>query len=331
MIEEENSFITKRASTKRVFFVSALLVFFAITSILLLLSFATTSPLTEGQHVTLQVDRGMSVQDIALEAKERNLVRSSLLLYGVLTHFHDPTAIYAGTYSFDRPFTVFEVGDKLASKEIDNTLLRVTIPEGTTRKEIAKIAKQKIESFNEITFLEETKNNEGYLFPDTYFVSPDFSAEEFVNLLTSTFSHRLAPYKAQIENSGFTEYEVLILASIIEREANDENSMRTVSGILQNRLKLGMALQTDASIEYVLDKPLSELSPEDLKLDTPYNTYLYPGLPPTPIGNPGLLAIKAVLEPIPTEYLFYITGDDGLFYYAETFEDHKHNIERYLR
>jgi UPF0755 protein len=107
--------------------------------------------------------------------------------------------------------------------------------------------------------------------------------------------------------------------------------MKMVSGILQNRLSIGMALQTDASIEYVLDKPLSELSAEDLDLDTPYNTYMYPGLVPTPIGNPGLLAIDAVLNPTPSDFFYYITGNDGNFYYAETFEEHKQNIYKYLQ
>ena len=92
-----------------------------------------------------------------------------------------------------------------------------------------------------------------------------------------------------------------------------------------------MALQTDASIEYVLDKPLNELVPSDLEIDSPYNTYQNPGLPPTPIGNPGLEAIKAVLYPTPSKYLFYITGNDGNFYYAKNFDQHRLNIARYLR
>src|SRR3989344_2097250 len=105
--------------------------------------------------------------------------------------------------------------------------------------------------------------------------------------------------------------------------------MRLVSGILQNRLEIGMALQVDASMEYVLDKPLSELTPEDLELDTPYNTYLYPGLPPTAIGNPGLLAIDAVLNPTPSPYFFYVTGTDGNFYYHQ-FQLRKRNREMEL-
>ena len=114
-----------------------------------------------------------------------------------------------------------------------------------------------------------------------------------------------------------TEYEIITLASILEREANSAESMRMISGILQNRLEINMPLQVDASIEYDLDKPLHELTPTDLKeRDTPYNTYLYSGLPPTPIGNPGQTAIEATLNPTESDYLFYVTDDESNFHYA---------------
>jgi UPF0755 protein len=112
--------------------------------------------------------------------------------------------------------------------------------------------------------------------------------------------------------------------------------MRTVAGIFLNRLSINMALQADASIEYVIDTPLGELAPGQLaselrELDSPYNTYLYPGLPPTPIGNPGENAIRAIADPLKSNYFYYITGDDGEFYYAETYDQHQTNIARHLR
>lgn len=295
--------------------------------------FQTTAPSypAEQEGITLQIDKGMSVQAIANRANEVGLVRSSFLLYALLTYSYDPTSIYAGIYYFEEPKNVFEVAKKLASNDIDASLQRITLPEGITRKDIAEIAKLKIKDFDSILFLELTKNNEGYLFPDTYFVSLDSTASQFITILMDTFSLKVSPFKEKIAQSNFSEYEVLVLASILEREANDEISMKMVSGILQNRLKIGMALQTDASIEYVLNKTLQELEPSDLKIDTPYNTYLYAGLPPTPIGNPGLQAIEAVLEPTTSTYMFYITGDDGQFYYAKTFEEHKRNIAKYLQ
>jgi UPF0755 protein len=321
-----------RASNRRTLYALLLGMLFALLfGSYLLFKFVSASPTFPQDGATLQIKRGMPVQEIAFEAKKAGIVKSSLLLYAILTYTYDPTRIFAGTYRFESPHTVFEVARKLARNDVDKTLKSITIPEGVTRKDIAKIASSKLQQFDTNAFLELTKNNEGYLFPETYFVPEDFSAEEFVTLLTETFSNQLIDYKDSIEASDLSEYEVIILASILEREANDEESMKMVSGILQNRLSIGMALQTDASIEYVLDKPLSELSAEDLDLDTPYNTYMYPGLVPTPIGNPGLLAIDAVLNPTPSDFFYYITGNDGNFYYAETFEEHKQNIYKYLQ
>jgi UPF0755 protein len=321
------------STPKRNVVLGSIVVVSILSSLFAFIFFQSTAPshLVQQDGITLQIDKGMPVQAIAKRASDVNLVRSSFLLYALLTYSYDPTSIYAGIYRFDEPKNVFEVAKKLASNEVDASLQRITIPEGVTRKEIAKIAQTKIKDFDVTVFLEQTKNNEGYLFPDTYFVSIDSTAEQFVTLLMDTFLLKVAPYKDKIEQSNFSEYEVLILASILEREANDEVSMKMVSGILQNRLEIGMALQTDASIEYVLNKTLQELEPDDLKIDTPYNTYLYPGLTPTPIGNPGLQAIEAVLEPTVSKYMFYITGDDGMFYYAKTFEEHKKNISKYLK
>ncbi len=295
------------------------------------LLYQSTSPSLPEGGATLQIKRGMHVQQIAQEAKNAGIVRSPLLLYAILTYSYDPTKIYAGTYRFEKPHSVFEVAHKLALSEVDDTHIALTIPEGVTRKDIARIAAEKLSGFDTDRFLELTKNNEGYLFPETYFVPEEFAAADLVALLAETFASEMAAYADEIDQSPFTEYEVITLASIIEREANDEKSMRMVSGILQNRLSLGMALQTDATVGYVLDKPISELSAEDLELDTPYNTYLYAGLTPTPIGNPGALSIDAVLHPTPSDNMYYITGDDGEFYYAQTFEQHKRNIATHLK
>ena len=332
MTMTENAYTTTEPSTSRktVIFLGGLLIFALIAGIFFLYYLSTSPAFPEG-GATLQIKRGMHVQQITEEAKRAGIVRSPLFLYAILTYSYDPTKIYAGTYRFEKPHSVFEVAHKLASSEVDDTHISITIPEGMTRKDIARIAVEKLPGFDTNTFLELTKNNEGYLFPETYFVPEEFAAPDLVALLAETFASELSVFAQDIQQSPFTEYEVITLASILEREANDEESMRMVSGILQNRLSIGMALQADATVGYVLDKPISELTPDDLKLDTPYNTYLYPGLTPTPIGNPGALAIDAVLHPTPSDYMYYITGNDGVFYYAETFEEHKRNVSNYLR
>lgn len=307
---------------------SAFLIFILFLSFFVF--YISRSPKFPESGISLKIEKGMTVQKIAHTAKQNGLVRSETMLYLVLLHSYEPTSIYAGVYTYTQRATVFEVAQKLASSDIDKALLSITIPEGSTRKEIAEIASKSIAHLDTKTFLEKTKNDEGYLFPDTYYISADFSVEQLIKLLLDTHTEKLATLEQQLRNSKFSEKEVLTLASILEREAKDEQSMKMVSGILQNRLKLKMALQTDATIEYVLDKPLSELKAEDLKIDSPYNTYLYVGLPPTPISNPGLQAIRAVLEPTETDYLYYITDADGEFHYAKTFEAHKRNIAYHL-
>ena len=122
-----------------------------------------------------------------------------------------------------------------------------------------------------------------------------------------------------------------MLASIIEREANSEESMGLVSGILHNRLAIGMALQVDASVAYGLGKSGADLITADLDIDGPYNTYTRVGLPEGPIAAPGRMAIKAALNPTPSEYLYYITGRDGNFYYAKTLAGHNQNVINHLR
>ena len=149
--------------------------------------------------------------------------------------------------------------------------------------------------------------------------------------MLQTFTEKTTSIQSKIDTHPLGAKGVLILASILEREANSPESMKMVSGILQGRMEAGMPLQADASVEYILDKPLKELTADDLKIDSPYNTYTNRGLPPTPIGNPGLDAIRAVLDPTVTDYVYYITDTDGNFHYARTYNEHLDNVELYLR
>ncbi|MCA9361051.1 endolytic transglycosylase MltG [Candidatus Kaiserbacteria bacterium] len=278
-----------------------------------------------------EIENGMSVSQIVKKAKDDNFVKSELILYIILTYYHEPTELYAGVYHFPNPVTVSGFAKKIASGEIQHENIPITIPEGTRVTKIAEITKKALPNFDDKAFITLAEPYEGYLFPETYFITKDYDYQLLFELLTETFKNKLVPYESGIASSSLSLNDIVILASVIEREANDPDSMRMVSGILQNRLAINMPLQADASIEYVLDKPLNELTADDLKIESPYNTYLNQGLPPTPIGNPGLEAILAVLEPAQTDDLFYITGNDGEFYYAKTFDEHRLNIARYLK
>ena len=286
-------------------------------------------------EVVVEVPVGASVSTIADTMQANNVVRSDLLLELALRFSVDATKIQAGKYKFDEALTTTEVAHKLVSGELHHELVSLTFLEGTTLRDFAEVAEINLPNVTAETFLALTAGLEGKLLPETYFVPDEFTTEELVILLTDAHQNFVSKLLEE-SNTQLSTNEIVTLASIIEREANSPESMRTVAGIFLNRLEIGMALQADASIEYVLDTPLGQLPAGQLatelrELDSPYNTYLYPGLPPTPIGNPGTTALAAVVDPIPSDYLFYITGNDGNFYYAETYDQHLRNIETFLR
>ena len=280
---------------------------------------------------TIEITPGSGVKTAAALLQTEHVVTSKYLLYAVIWWHHDPTALKASVYSFTEPLSVYEVADKLMQGDFTSNLIKFTHREGERASEIATTATQLLTDFDSVTFMQLAEPQEGKLYPDTYLVPPDFTATELFTSMQEAYEQNIAPLRADIAAGTLTENDVIILASIIEREANSPESMNMVSGILQNRLRIKMALQVDASIEYILNKPLKDLTAADLEIDSPYNTYSHNELPPTPIGNPGLTAIKSVLKPTPSNYLYYITDSAGQFHYAETFEEHKSNVARYLR
>lgn len=287
----------------------------------------STPPASFPIGVDITIEEGLSQSQIAEKLKEHEVVRSSVLIHMILTRSFSDKYILAGTYRFTEPLSSYQVAEALTEGLYISPAFALTLPEGFSVKDFYTYLPA------EYTFEEEIDLTpyEGYLFPDTYFISKDMSLEDVVTMLKETMDEKLSPYEDAIRGSEFTRDEVLILASIIEREANDEVSMKRVSGILQNRLEIGMALQVDATLDYLLDKTSAELTSDDLMLDSPYNTYEYRGLPPTPISNPGIQAIEAVLYPVESNDMYYLTGDDGVFYYAKDFEGHKRNKARYIK
>ncbi len=277
------------------------------------------------------VEEGTGVRKMTEMLKSASVVKSSDLLYYIISFFHESTNIKASTYIFDKPLTSWEVAIRLTEGDFDTDLIRFTHFEGERVTLVGGRASEILLNFDTKMFISKATPFEGKLYPDTYFIPDDYTYDELLDLMLDTFDSKTASLTADFDEHFLSLDEILVLASIIEREANSEISMKMVSSVLQNRMKINMPLQADASIEYILDKPLSELTPDDLKIDSPYNTYLNTGLPPTPIGNPGLIAIQAVLNPSDTEFLFYITGEDGEFYYAKNYSTHLRNIDKYLR
>lgn len=289
------------------------------------------APKFESSSISVNIESGTSIRAITDKLESAGVVRSGTVLYFVILLSYEPSDIKASRYIFDKPLTTVAVAKRLVEGDFNSDLVKFTHREGERATHIAEDASKILSNFDKEAFLARAVPLEGKLYPETYFVPKDFSADELIDLMLKTFDEETAALQEKMNANGLSYDQVLVLASILEREANSPESMGMVSGILQGRMSIGMPLQADASVEYILDKPLKELTPEDLKVDSPYNTYTNRGLPPTPIGNPGIDAIKAALEPTKSDYVFYITDNDGVFHYAKTYDEHKVNIEKYLR
>jgi UPF0755 protein len=170
---------------------------------------------------------------------------------------------------------------------------------------------------------------EGYLFPDTYRLPKNATAQEIVEKMEATLQNRLAALGAPTGRAAqYSTAELITLASIIEREVREKEAMRQVADIFLKRLEINMALQSDATVNYILDTGLSGVSIAHTKVDNSYNTYQYPGLPPGPISNPGMNALEAAFHPANNPYYYFLTDDLGAIYYAETFNGHIANRQR---
>ena len=208
--------------------------------------------------------------------------------------------------------------------------VRVTFIEGIT---VQKAATQIASAFSTISiaeFISAGQPYEGYLFPDTYLFLQSADADSIVKTMRANFETKIAPLSAQINASGHSLSDIVIMASLVEKEARTSVNRRIVAGILWHRLALGMPLQVDAVFGYIFNRDTYSPSFADLKTESPYNLYLHKGLPPTPIDNPGLDSLDAAISPTKTNYLYYLTGSDNLMHYASTYAAHQANQRKYL-
>ena len=239
--------------------------------------------------------------------------------------------IIAGSYILKDKENTAKIAKRFIEGDFGIEEVKVTLREGLNRMEIARILESQIINFKTSEFLEKTKDDEGYLFPDTYFFSPVANPDEVIYKMKSEYEKVINNFREDIKRFGKTEKEIITMASILEGEANDKESREIVAGILWQRIKQKIPLQVDATFKYINGKGTFELTLDDLKIKSPYNTYEKLGLPPTPINNPGEEAIHSALNPKKTPYLYFLTGKDGKMYYAKTFDEHKRNKEKYLR
>lgn len=272
---------------------------------------------------------GAGLFEVARSLERDGVIRNAAWFRSIAVLFGGDRDLQSGDYYMPYPQSVYRIIERVLRGDHQIDRVRITIPEGYTVKKIANLFDERFPLFDKKEFIKLAP--EGYMFPDTYFIGVNATATSTIAILRNNFNKRLFPLTGDIEASGKTLDEIIIMASIIESEANTKEDREIVSGILWKRLAQNMPLQVDASLTYLNGKTSAELTQSDLQFDSPYNTYIRPGLPPAPISNPGLESIRAALHPTTTPYLYFLTGDDGKMYYARTFDEHKANIQKHIR
>lgn len=293
-------------------------------------------------RVVVVVRQGDTASSVADQLYEKDLIKSPAIFRFYLDQQGLDGQIKAGRIVVEENYTLSEIIDALI--EGKTTEMPATILEGWTIEQIADYMEEQ-----DFTTAEEFMNCietcefegehlpdgylEGYLYPDTYFVDPaSYSDKRFIQRLIDTFESKLdTEIWIGLEKENRTLEEVMIMASIIEREERDPDERPTVSGILWNRYDANIGLGADATVLYALGRTKGGLNYDDLQVDSPFNTRKYRGLPPTPICNPNITSIKSAVDPARTDYWYYLHDSDGGVHYATDLDGHNVNKAKYIR
>ncbi len=275
------------------------------------------------------VEEGTGLYTLAQELESANVIRSPFWFRVASILLGGERLMKAGQYYMERPEGPFFIAWRILHGRYDIEALKITVPEGFTVKKISELFNERFPFFDNTAF--EKFAPEGYMFPDTYFMPVTISASSTIKIMRDNFIRRIFAVMPEIETSGKSLEDIITMASIIEAEANNQKDREIVSGILWKRIKNGMPLQVDATFVYVNGKTTAELTQEDLKINSPFNTYINLGLPPHPISNPGIESIEAALHPTTTPYFYFLTGNDGNMYYSRTFEEHVIQKQKRIR
>jgi UPF0755 protein len=287
--------------------------------------------------VAIEVPEGATASDVGDLLEQEGIVRSGFAFRLAAGFQGLGESLMAGQYDLRTNMTVGQALSALEAGPIVETV-SVTIPEGLEVSEIAAEVSEALEvdpsafvesaTSGELSlppYLPEgTSTVEGFLFPKTYEFDPEAQTEQVIATLLAQFEEEASTLDwGRADDLGLTPYEVVVVASLIEREARAEEDRTKVSAVIHNRLREGMALQIDATVQYALPEKNRLLTLEDYEFESPYNTYLHPGLPPTPIASPGLASLEAALNPADADYLYFLVvdPDTGKHQFAETYEE----------
>jgi UPF0755 protein len=282
---------------------------FAVLGFLILVYLFILSAPFKSSNVAIHIPSGRSVDSITEELKENNAIRSEMALKIFIKLLKSGKGIVSGDYLIEKNTPVWVVAWQVGRGYHNIEPTKVTIREGLSNEEIANLLATKLPYFDKQLFLEKTIDDQGYLFPDTYFFYPLDTTEEIIKQLSLNFDKRINKISSSIEASGRSFDDLIIMASILEGESAGREDANLISGILWKRFDLGMPLQVD------VDK----------------GTYETKGLPEQPLNNPGLLMIEAAAKPTSSSFLYYLHDKNGKVHFAKSYDEHRVNINNYLR
>ena len=305
------------------------------------------APEQPGHTVMLEIPGGTSAKEVAALLREKKLIRSMLAFEVYVRLRGVGGSMQAGNYELSTGYSTPRTVDALLFPG-ERAVSKITLIEGWSLREYrerlvasgfdgAKFDAQtaSVSSWQQdYAFFADVslkRSLEGYLFPDTYATTNDRSVTDLIDKMLANFQLKISPLQDAIESRGRSLHDSVILASIIEREVIDFSDRKLVADIFWRREANGIALQSDATINYITQSGRARSTAKDLQIDSPYNTYKYRGLPPGPIGNPGLEALTAAVHPTPNEFWYFLTDEAGSVHYAKSFVEHQRNVEKFLK
>lgn len=284
---------------------------------------------------------GSGIKKLATELKSAGIIRSSWHFILVSRLRGQAHRLKAGDYCFNDAMTTADILGKVVAGDVDYR--RFVLPEGYSIYQAAELLEQK-GYFKKDAFLEKCRDKallgrysiqaasvEGYLYPATYNLPRNGNEEQLIDQMVGQFNKACAGIKDGEGRSGLSRHDVVILASVIEKEAVSPEEKPLISSVFHNRLRIGMPLQSDPTAIYGVRAFAGKVTKSDIERRSPYNTYLISGLPPGPIGNPGVAALKAALHPATTQYLYFVARKDGTHQFSRTLDEHNRAVNRYLK
>ena len=307
-----------------------------------LLYYQGTRPASQdSRSITFEVQPGMTLKQVTLELFNQRLILSPSAFQAIAYIQDKEKQIMVGEFSLSPSMLPTEIILRLTSGK--TILYPLTIPEGYRITEIASLLDTQGLASSEVFILQTqdkdliksmdipTDSLEGYLFPETYYLSKLTPEKKIVQKMVNTFKEKVL--KSQLlkstKESPLSLHEIITLASLIEKETGLDSERKLISSVFHNRLRKNMRLQTDPTVIYAIEKFDGNIRKRDLKIDSPYNTYRYKGLPPGPISSPGIKSIEAAISPIKSNHLYFVSRQDGSHHFSSTLVEHNQAVKKY--